>query len=263
MYEDVTKSTVRLTVGTEQAGLSYYLSCAKLKQLSLEKEEFKQQDNTVLVSGEPEKMSKGSYQLERSFLKWLDLESRDPTYLKPYPWIIKLPRPLLDRIHDWTFKINAVQPAKRHLRFPSLMDITKYVKDLFFWIFEPEWLAVSAAAFVYGGLHLLAWSAPFHAPIYGLLWKISGITITSLGISPSLILLYLSCQGYALGRRSMLLKFLGAIVTTLSLFGMLSFILLYIFARVYVVVESFLSLAYLPESVLVTPNFSLYFPHIG
>jgi hypothetical protein len=41
------------------------------------------------------------------------------------------------------------------------------------------------------------------------------------------------------------------------------FALLYVFARVFLVIESFLSLVYLPESVLITPNFSLYFPHIG
>jgi hypothetical protein len=45
--------------------------------------------------------------------------------------------------------------------------------------------------------------------------------------------------------------------------GLFCFTLLYGFARVYLVVESFLSLAYLPESTLTTPNFSLYFPHIG
>jgi membrane protein implicated in regulation of membrane protease activity len=47
-------------------------------------------------------------------------------------------------------------------------------------------LAMCLAAFAYGDLHLLAWHAPFHAPIYGLLWKTSGFTIAGLGVLPLL-----------------------------------------------------------------------------
>lgn len=52
-------------------------------------------------------------------------------------------------------------------------------------------------------------------------------------------------------------------VVVLLYVGGAFFAVLYVFARVDLVVESFLSLAYLPESVLTTPKFSLYFPHIG
>jgi hypothetical protein len=37
----------------------------------------------------------------------------------------------------------------------------------------------------------------------------------------------------------------------------------YIVARVYIVVESFLDLAYLPEGVYNTPKWSNYLPHFG
>jgi hypothetical protein len=37
---------------------------------------------------------------------------------------------------------------------------------------------------------------------------------------------------------------------------------LYIFARVYLIVESFLNLAYLEESTFVVPNWLQYMPHI-
>lgn len=266
MYEDISRSKVRLTVGAEQIGLTYYLSRAKLEQLSLENEKSEQLENMLLISGEPKKTSKGSYHLERSFLLWLDLEGRDLKFLKVYPWAKKSPRPFLDRIHDWTFRLNPEDSVKHHVRFLHLDDLANRVEDLFTdWVVErvPECFAMSAEAFVYGGLHLLAWNAPFHAPIYGLLWKISGITITSLAIFPILIMLFLLCNAYTLGLESKLHKYLGLTLAVFTLLGMLSFMLLYIFARVYLVVKSFLSLAYLPESVLVTPNFSLYFPHIG
>jgi hypothetical protein len=59
--------------------------------------------------------------------------------------------------------------------------------------------------------------------------------------------------------RGLLAEFAAA----LSGLGISIFAVLYVSARVYLVVESFFSLAYLPESVFTTPNFSLYFPHVG
>ena len=38
--------------------------------------------------------------------------------------------------------------------------------------------------------------------------------------------------------------------------------LLYVFSRVYLVVDSFLQLAHLPDAVYQVPNWSQYFPHI-
>jgi hypothetical protein len=122
---------------------------------------------------------------------------------------------------------------------------------------------MSAAAFMYGGLHLLAWNAAFHAPIYGLLWKVSGITTANLGIIPLLAgLILLISRGsirYTTPRRCTPYRVVLVLLCLLTY----SFTLLYVLARVYLVVESFLDLAYVPESVLVTPNIVLYIPHLG
>lgn len=265
MYEDVAASKVRLAVGTKRAGLTYYMSRTKLEQLNL-KSESDQLENLGLIPGEPKGTTESSYHLERSFLLWLDFESQHIQDLKLDHWIRKPPRPFLDRIHDWTFRLNPEESIKSPLWSFGLSDLFGYFVDVVHdWIIgrTSEWLAMSVAAFVYGGLHLLVWSAPFHAPIFGLLWKISGITTASLAIFPCLIPLLLVCAGIAWDRDSNLLCCLGLALSILTFLGILSFIPLYIFARVYLVVESFHSLAYLPESVLVTPNFSLYFPHIG
>ena len=264
MYEAVSTSTVRLTVGTEQIGLTYYLSRAKLEHLNLGNEETEQLEDLGLVPGKPKEWPEDSYHLERSFLMWLDLAKQDSGYLRERTSYWRSPPLSLNRIHDWTFRLHLEESGKlQHLLDPGeLIDHVEYFS--YQWILSriPEWLAMSAAAFVYGGLHLLAWNAPFHAPIYGLLWKTSGITIASLVVFPFLILFFLVCDTLRWGD-SKPLKGLFSFLAILILVCMLSFILLYIFARVYLVVESFPSLAYLPESVMVTPNFSLYFPHVG
>ncbi|KAK6003984.1 hypothetical protein QM012_008834 [Aureobasidium pullulans] len=171
------------------------------------------------------------------------------------------PRPFVDRVHDWTFRLHPrIDP---HCLVEGNDNIIRVLEEWGILARLPEWLAMSAAAFIYGGLHLLAWDAPFHTPIYGLLWKISGITVASLGIIPPLLSVANTLRNSKHQTESRLAGNLLACLSSLIVLVMLLFAPLYVFARVYLVVESCLSLAYLPESVLVTPNFSLYFPHIG
>lgn len=42
-------------------------------------------------------------------------------------------------------------------------------------------ITLSVVALVYGRLRLLAWNAPFNTRIEGILWKISGISVASVG----------------------------------------------------------------------------------
>jgi len=123
-------------------------------------------------------------------------------------------------------------------------------------------------ALVYGGLHLFAWNAPFHTRIEELLWKISGIVVASIG--PVLIPTW---RGYiyAYNRwfrrhdrtRKELIELIGRIFQMMVglLFG--SYLLSYLLARVYLVVECFIEVAYLPDSAFTTPVFTRYIPHFG
>ncbi|THW34039.1 hypothetical protein D6D21_09758 [Aureobasidium pullulans] len=129
-------------------------------------------------------------------------------------------------------------------------------------------ITLSVVALVYGGLHLFAWNAPFHTRIEELLWKISGIVVASIG--PVLIPTW---RGYiyAYNRwfrrhdrtRKELIELIGRIFQMMVglLFG--SYLLSYLFARVYLVVECFIEVAYLPESAFTTPVFTRYIPHFG
>lgn len=89
--------------------------------------------------------------------------------------------------------------------------------------------------------------------------ELSGITTASLGAVRLLGTLTPS-PDISLNRS---LQYLWSPVIILLSVGTFGFALLYVLARVYLVVESFLNLAYLPDSVFATPNFALYFPHLG
>lgn len=128
------------------------------------------------------------------------------------------------------------------------------------WFTEPlNTITLSIVALVYGGLHLLAWNAPFHTRIEETLWKISGIFVASIG--PMSI-------AYAglLSVTDKLFRHIGPwpiIVEKINQFFGVSYLLFYLFARVYLVVECFIEVAYLPDSAFTTPVFTRYIPHFG
>jgi hypothetical protein len=256
MYEHATNLDIRFTVGTRTTGLTYYSPRDNLKQLSSKMKESGNLE-TPTKTKEP---SADDYHLEPSYLTWLEKETQhcwrhgrfqdDPD---------RYALPFFNRNPDWTISLMSGWLMYRFLcHSENSFDELRSSSSLF-----PQLTAMSAAAFAYGGLHLLAWNAPFHAPIFGLLWKISGITTASLVLLPLLIVVILLVIRSADGPDKEYRQYLAVVVTALLCIGILFFALLYVFARVYLVVESFLSLAYLPKSALTTPNFSLYFPHIG
>jgi hypothetical protein len=250
MYKHSTSSTIRLTIGTERAGLTYYLSRRRLEQLS-------SGSHGYMVPTRAD-----DYHLEGSYLLWLDELSLTPAFDQELCSTKRPPRPFVDRVHDWAFRMNPRIEAGHF--FNTVEDLWEH-SDATLGVL-PQLLTMSVAALVYGGLHLLAWNAPFHAPVYGLLWKISGITIASLGVLPilaGLTFLFFIWIDSSDSVKCALRESFEWVLFLMLYVGTILFALLYVFARVYLVVESFLSLAYLPESALTTPNFSLYFPHIG
>ncbi|PVH97159.1 hypothetical protein DM02DRAFT_568364 [Periconia macrospinosa] len=132
---------------------------------------------------------------------------------------------------------------------------------------SPFMLSFTLAGLCYGGLHLTAWNSSYRSITEELLWKISAIGIAAVG-------LLLHALGFSYDVYKWLKKeasprptsnasrpyslwhvYMGFLLLVLGMF--------YVFARFYLVVESFLSLTHLPESAFLVPKWSQYFPHVA
>ena len=121
-------------------------------------------------------------------------------------------------------------------------------------IFEiPTILGFTAATFIYGGLHVLAWSAHFDSTTEKLLWRISSCIV--MGGLP--VILSLPAWEHKGGLFSSGKLFLALVCIWISM------IVVYILARAYLVVECFINVFHLPAGVFETPEWSTYFPHIS
>ncbi|KAH7085218.1 hypothetical protein BKA63DRAFT_548398 [Paraphoma chrysanthemicola] len=128
------------------------------------------------------------------------------------------------------------------------------------------------AGSLYGGFHLLAWYGPFTTRAERLLWRISCFII----VSPILILLGI-CLGMLIWEhlimphenlfswlpRSERWKKFWSWFLDLLIPGLVTIVCIYIAARLYLVVECFINIAYLPEDVFKEPRWSRYPPHFG
>lgn len=128
-------------------------------------------------------------------------------------------------------------------------------------------LGLVLAGFLYGGLHLLAWKVPFASRAERILWRFSGILISSAGVG------FAGLKGYYYGGLDLLAKLgdnlfgklgeilfgIGVVILGLCVFAMC---MGYVLARTFIVVECFLQLSRLPPSAYETLEWSVYFPHI-
>jgi hypothetical protein len=164
-----------------------------------------------------------------------------------------------DRLPDW--------PSSRTFHFAD--ETTSQSVFIF--------IGFSVAGSIYGGLHLLAWDAPFPSPGDATTWRGSGVLIASSGILCGLLILT-GAMGDKIADRltSTSLEshngladcfwiLVQYIIATLHMFWglmLVSFVLLYIGARGYLVAESFIQLTHLPDSAYTLPSWSQYYPHI-
>ena len=143
------------------------------------------------------------------------------------------------------------------LRCKDLPDMEDILDDL------SASLVFSTAAFIYGGLHALAWSAHFNSSTERALWRISACVI--MGGIPAAYAIRIASD-YPEAKRieknvksswtrdiiDALLILLGAVVVDA-----------YIAARGYLVAECFINLFHLPAGVYDVPSWAAYFPHIS
>lgn len=113
-------------------------------------------------------------------------------------------------------------------------------------------IGLSFGAFIYGGLHALAWYAIFDSDSQRFLWRLSSCVV--MGGFP-LIFVSLSIKNGLQKRFSRHKK--------MALFVPAPAIALYALARAYLVIECFINLFNLPAGVYNVPNWTAYFPHIS
>jgi hypothetical protein len=122
-------------------------------------------------------------------------------------------------------------------------------------------LGIFLTGAAYGGLHLLAWNGPFVNPSEQILWRISSFVLVGAIVMPPYLLvmgfLIISMKGAecAQGVQSTLIRPFYASLLVVSL--------VYVAARLYLVVECFINLAHLPDEVFKQPEWSVYIPHFG
>lgn len=138
-------------------------------------------------------------------------------------------------------------------------------------------LVIGAA---YGGLHLLAWNPPVSSHTQILMWRISGITLAISAVVPIAgIYTMVACaimyeklekttawKDMASKVPEWIRDYVMFVIVLIS--GLLFYViaigggLLYVFSRVYLLIECVISIPYLPDTVFQTTNWSQYFPHI-
>ncbi|KAL2029303.1 hypothetical protein VTO58DRAFT_108495 [Aureobasidium pullulans] len=85
----------------------------------------------------------------------------------------------LERTFKSRYRIESHRPSSHRIKNWSISSDSVGVAVQFE---EPlSSITLSVVALVYGGLHLVAWNAPFNTRIEGILWKISGISVASIG----------------------------------------------------------------------------------
>lgn len=112
-------------------------------------------------------------------------------------------------------------------------------------------------ALVFGGIHILAWNFTFPTPMERLLWRIGSCITAGLPSVAYLILLFLSSLVGMKGTQRRFSLLGGMIVL-----AMVSSAIIYGLARLFIMVEAFRSLCFLPVQAFVS-TWATNVPHIG
>lgn len=140
------------------------------------------------------------------------------------------------------------------------LDLNPYTGSMFWNETNFSEVAVlNAAGILYGGLHALAWTAPFSSTAQRLLWRISSAYVMCFGIFITVTVLstyYEPGTPHRMYLRYSKVHLYLIIMVSLASIG-------YAVARAYLVIECFILLFDSPIGVYDVPAWSRYFPHIS
>lgn len=162
-------------------------------------------------------------------------------------------REILDRVPDF--------PKGGFLLDGSISDnLNRWTHDLR--------LCWYTSGFIYGGLHALAWNASFHSFVEKVIWRLSSLIIVT---SAPVIDGSLRPISYIISRRDRESeehrRSCTGIWLSIALFSLKAIVYIdlaaYFLARLYLIVECFISLTHSPFGVYEVPFWSNYLPHIS
>lgn len=167
----------------------------------------------------------------------------------------------LGRIHNWTLDLEDIYQKACPQRISDFGDP------------DSVWLIFGLifAGVCYGGLHLSAWASQFPSSAESILWRAASITIATAAI----VWISFTFTSFVFFRsiRWALFKVVQTerwLVDSAASYLVSCFLLViplsllwYTLCRVFIIVECFIMLAYLPESALHVPAWSAYIPHIA
>jgi hypothetical protein len=128
------------------------------------------------------------------------------------------------------------------------------------------WVMVLALPLVYGSVHLAAWNFEFPTHVEKIMWKVACVLVA--GGIPGLALTFFlrgiveKLGTWVLSRFSRLHGLFSGVVEFCSavLTGVIA--TLYFGARVFIIIESFISVRKLPLGVYITVDWADYIPHL-
>jgi hypothetical protein len=130
------------------------------------------------------------------------------------------------------------------------------------------WSMMIAFPMVYGSVHLVAWNFVFPTYTEKMMWRVA-CTFIAGGIPLSLILFVTLGLGYEMGEwlfgKDPWKRFIERtqiIWTCIFYAGFISLLALYLSARLFIIIELFMSIRRLPLGVFLTVNWSTYIPHL-
>lgn len=154
---------------------------------------------------------------------------------------------------------DEVKPAsfRKYLTHRMRNTSIPYDREDSFWHF---FTGLTIAGIIYGGLHMSAWD-PHMSQTARLLWRISAIIVVSTGamwLPVQMLIVTVNDRDRKVGD-SLFIRIARRVAGPYAILVAV----IYIAARIYLVVECFINVRRLPASTFEVPTWSQYFPHIA
>lgn len=128
---------------------------------------------------------------------------------------------------------------------------------------------VALAGVFYGGFHLLAWNVKLPLASQETMWRFSAMSVTVYGVAVAVVATAAALERITEQFESirhflwLFIRSLYGLFVLLIMYCAMMYFPVYVVARVYLVVESFVQVFYIPVEVYEMPSWARYIPHLS